>query len=285
MEEVVRFALLDDDAAVHHHHHVRHFQREFDFVGDDDHRPAFRRQLLDGVQHFLHQLGVERRGGFVKEHQFGADGERAGDADALLLPARELPGVMFASVGEADFFQQVLGVVARFIDRPALDDDRPFHDVFPRGFVREEVVVLEDHAGFAAQGEDVFFARFAGEVDGKRRGAVEGDRPRFRHFQRVQAAEEGGFAAAGGAEDDDDAAFGDVEVDAVQDGVVAEGFVDVADGEHVIWRCSGRDGAPGGFARARGRSRRSSKPAPLRCTPAGSRSWRWRFVVRRGRVR
>ena len=93
--------------------------------------------------------------------------------------------------------------------------------------------------------------------------AVEGYRPRFRHFQRVQAAEEGGFATAGGAEDDDDAAFGDVQVDAVQDGVVAEGFVDVADGEHVIWRCSGRGGAPGGFARARGRSRRSSKPAPL----------------------
>ena len=184
VEEVVRFALLDDDAAVHHHHHVRHFQREFDFVGDDDHRPAFRRQLLDGVQHFLHQLGAERRGGFVKQ-EGGVAGERAGDADALLLAAGELPGVMFASVGEADFFQQVLGVVARFVHASALDDDRPFHDVFPRGFVRKEVVVLEDHAGFAAQGEDVFFARFAGEVNGKGGCAVEGYRPHFRHFQRV----------------------------------------------------------------------------------------------------
>ncbi len=44
-------------------------------------------QLLDAAR----RKGIKRGGGFVAEQDFGADGKRARQAQALLLPTRE-PG-------------------------------------------------------------------------------------------------------------------------------------------------------------------------------------------------
>ena len=45
------------------------------------------------VEHLADHLGIERGGRLVVEHQRGLHGERAGDGDALLLPAGQFVGI------------------------------------------------------------------------------------------------------------------------------------------------------------------------------------------------
>ena len=61
------------------------------------------------VQHALDQFGVQRAGGLVEEHDFRLHGERAGDRDALLLPAREVAGPVVSAFGEAHLGQAAPG--------------------------------------------------------------------------------------------------------------------------------------------------------------------------------
>ena len=65
-------------------------------------------EVLDDVEDLADQLGVERRGGLVEEQHFGSQGERAGDGDALLLAAGELPRVGVGLVREPDPLEQRL---------------------------------------------------------------------------------------------------------------------------------------------------------------------------------
>ena len=66
------------------------------------------------VEHLADQLGVERRGRLVEQHAPpGSQGQRAGDGDALLLPAGQLPRVGVGLVGQPDPVEQLA--------RPRLD--------------------------------------------------------------------------------------------------------------------------------------------------------------------
>ena len=56
-------------------------------VRHDDHRHAVRAEIGDQLEDAFHQFGIQRRGGLVEEHHLGGHRERAGDGDALLLPA------------------------------------------------------------------------------------------------------------------------------------------------------------------------------------------------------
>ena len=101
-------AALDDHAAVHEQHLVATRLREADLVGDHHHGPALDRQILHDGQHLPHQFRVESRGRLVEEHQLRLERQRAGDADALLLSARELVRVLVGLAGETDLVQQLL---------------------------------------------------------------------------------------------------------------------------------------------------------------------------------
>ena len=69
-------------------------------------------------QHFADQLGVERRGRLVEQHQLRLHRQRAGDGDALLLAAGELDRVGVALVGEADALEQRLASAIASRARP-----------------------------------------------------------------------------------------------------------------------------------------------------------------------
>ena len=69
---------------------VADLAREAHLVGDDDHRHAVAGEAAHHVEHLADQLGVERRGRLVEEHQLRLHRQRAGDRDALLLAAGEL---------------------------------------------------------------------------------------------------------------------------------------------------------------------------------------------------
>jgi hypothetical protein len=82
---------LADFTAAHHHDRVGHGHRLALVVGDDDGGDA--EALLQLAQFHLHrlaQLRVQRGERFVEQEEFGRDGERAGDRDALALAAGEL---------------------------------------------------------------------------------------------------------------------------------------------------------------------------------------------------
>ena len=113
-------------------------------------------QLLHHREHVADQLGVERRGGLVEEHQLGVHRQRPGDRDALLLAAGELRRVGVVLVGQADPLQVVPG-------RPRSASALPRRStrcwamvrLLQHGQVREEVELLEHHADPPADRVDV----------------------------------------------------------------------------------------------------------------------------------
>ena len=68
---------------------------------------------------------VEGARGFIEQHQLRLHGERAGDGDALLLSAGELPREGVAAILESDALEQVHGSVAGFRVRHAEHLARP----------------------------------------------------------------------------------------------------------------------------------------------------------------
>ena len=97
-----RVPLLHDHPAVHEDDLVGHSPRERHLVRDDDHRHPALGQLAHDCEDLTDQLGVERRGRLVEEHQLGVHRERPGDRHALLLPTGELAGVGVRLVLQAD---------------------------------------------------------------------------------------------------------------------------------------------------------------------------------------
>ena len=63
----------------------------------------------DHVEHLADQLGVERRGDLVEQHDLGVHGQRPHDRDPLLLAAAELVGVGVALVGQTEPGEQLVG--------------------------------------------------------------------------------------------------------------------------------------------------------------------------------
>ena len=74
----------------------------------------------------------------------------------------------------------------------------------------EQVVLLEHHARFAAQGENVFFAVLRGKINAHNGLALKADAALLGDFQRVKAAQKGGFAWAWWSKDNDYLPFIDV---------------------------------------------------------------------------
>ena len=88
--------------------------------------------------------------------------------------------------------------------------------------MREEVELLEYHADMAADEVDI------GAL-GRDGLSVDGDVSSGRLFEPVDAAQERGLAGTGRSDDADDLARLDLEVDAVEDQVVAECLLELRD--------------------------------------------------------
>ena len=99
-QDLVLGALLDHAAAVHHDDRVRDRLHGREVVGDEEVGDVG--LVLDAQQQLQDAVGdqrVERRGDLVADDQVGLGGERARDADALLLAARELGRVALRELG------------------------------------------------------------------------------------------------------------------------------------------------------------------------------------------
>ena len=193
-------------------------------MGDHDHGHAALRQALHDAQHVAHELGVERACGLVEQHDVRVHGQRAGDGHALLLPARQLGGLVVDAVAQAHarelfdshFFGLVLAALQHFLLRE--------HDVLLRREVREQVEVLEHHAHFGAHLVDVGFLR--GDL-----GVLEEYAAARGRLEQVHAAQQGRLARARRTQDDHHFATLHLEVDAAQHDVVAERLVQPLDAD------------------------------------------------------
>jgi len=157
----------------------------------------------------LEDLGAQRLAGehvecgerFVHEQHVGLGDERAGDADALAHPARELARERTAEAREADQLEHLVGacLARRRVDALGLE---PEFDVLLHRQPREQRERLEDHRDTPHRPAD----RAPAVRD---RPAVGGDEPghdaQQRRLARPRLAEQG-----------DDLAFGEREVDAVE---------------------------------------------------------------------
>ncbi len=199
----------------------------------------------------------------VHQEQLGAAGQGAGDGDALLHAAGELPGEPAGDVAEADEVQHGLGLPPALRPGHAADLEREF-DIAPDGAPVQQAGLLEDEAVVPREAR---LARApAADGDGARGGGGEvGDDP-----------QQGALAAAAGAEQGDERAGAHVEPDPFQggDGLAAGGgedLVDVGerDGGRVVGGCHGggtsRCGGGGGGHPAVLRFRRDSD-SPTRRT-------------------
>jgi len=115
-EDLVGWPLLDDQAVVHEDDAVGDVAGEADLVGHDDHGHAGFGKAADDGQHIADQFRVEGGGRFIEQHQAGRDGQRAGDGDALLLPAGEAVRQVIGVIAEADAGQ---GLRMRFLSPAA----------------------------------------------------------------------------------------------------------------------------------------------------------------------
>ena len=110
---------FDDLAEIHHHDALADVFDDGEVVRDEEIGDA---ALLLQVLQKIDDLGldgdVEGADGFVADDQFGFDGQRAGDADALSLAAAEFVRVTLGVIRfKADSFQQFFN---------SLWDDRRF---------------------------------------------------------------------------------------------------------------------------------------------------------------
>src|SRR5215831_1532180 len=102
LEDRGRRTLLDDQAVIHEEHPVGGVPGKAHLVADHDHGHARFAQGPHDLQHRAHELGIERAGRLVEQHDARLERDGAGDGDALLLAAGELARRVAGAVGEPD---------------------------------------------------------------------------------------------------------------------------------------------------------------------------------------
>ena len=149
-EDLEHVALLDDTARLQHGDAVRHGADHRHLMGDEhDGEAEFAIDPAQQRQDRPRGLWIEGGGGLVGEEHTRSGGQRAGDADPLLLPTREFGGIAVALILQPGQGQQLPDTGA---DRgPAAPFDLQRQgDVARDGAGREQVEMLEDHADAAA---------------------------------------------------------------------------------------------------------------------------------------
>ena len=190
-------------------------------------------RLLQRMHQILDARGcdrVERRGRLVHQDHVGLDGERAGDAQALLLAARERQRASLQPVldlvPERGPLQRAVHTLVEVAAHP--ERARPVRDVVVDR-LRERVRALEDHADPLSHLDRVDSA--AVEVESVVEDRSRDLRPGDDVVHAVQAADERALPAAGGADDRGHLVRLDLERDVSQHGPAVVAHREVADVE------------------------------------------------------
>ena len=119
-EYLVRRTLIQNCAVIHEHDPVRGRARELQLVAHNDHGHA---GVAEGTHHLedaVDQLGIERAGRLVEQHDLRLQRQRPRDGDALLLTAGELARISGGLVREPDPGECGPAALLRFTAREPL---------------------------------------------------------------------------------------------------------------------------------------------------------------------
>jgi hypothetical protein len=168
------------------------------------------RQLLEQVQDLVRAAAVEvsRRLVAEQERRVGHDG--AGDGDALLLPARQLPRLVRRAVGDPDDVERGLHPLLALRPGQRGEQQRQLH-VAERRENGDEVVHLEDepHVAGAPRGE-------LGAAQAADLVTSHGDAARSRDVKAAHQVEERALPRAARTHEGDEIALPHAEVDPLQ---------------------------------------------------------------------
>ncbi|EGE60176.1 6-pyruvoyl-tetrahydropterin synthase [Rhizobium etli CNPAF512] len=214
-EHLLGRAVLDDHAARTEDDARGDVLGEPHVVGDDHHRHVLGGELQDDLFDLADELGVERRGDLVEQHQLRIEHQRAGDRHTLLLAAGKLGRIGLRLGPQPEALEQRLGAGGRlrlgFSAHFAGREDQVLGDVQ----MRKQRVMLKDHADRAADiGVD---PGFPGRAVGRNIGlAIETDRAAVDLLQAHHHPKQRAFAAAARTDDDDAFAGLHFDIDAFQ---------------------------------------------------------------------
>ena len=165
-----------------------------EIVGDEQiGQPQLLLQVLQNIHHLRLHRDVQRRERLIAQHKFGTHGQRAGNTDALALPAAELmrkPLKVFLL--KPHFVEQRFRPFALFFTAVAVDLHRLGHQLsHGHTGVKRGVRILKNRLHPLTQRLELFFAGMGNRLSGKvdlARGDIE---------KAQDGATEGGFPAAG----------------------------------------------------------------------------------------
>ena len=206
---------LLDRAAVHHRDAIGHGKR-FALVVRHEHCRDGEAALKCGDlrAHVLPQLEVEVAERLVEQQDRRPDDQRACERHALALAAGKLERPPPAQAGELDEVERLLDAG---VDLPPIDPPHPQTegDVLRHGHVREQRIVLEDHADIAREGLQVLdMPPLEVDLAGVRREEP-GDQPERRRLAASRRSEQG-----------DELALRDGQVERAHGGDDAEALLD-----------------------------------------------------------
>ena len=194
---------------------------------EHDGQPELAVQIAEQVQNGLRRVRIEGAGRLVGEQHPRLVRQRAGDGDALLLPAGKLGGVHVRLVAQIDQIQQ-LEHARLHIGLLHAGVAQRIGDVFKHSRAIQQVEMLEDHADAPPHRAELSFGqlpalRVVGLAAPERNhaGIADAQRAVVRRFQQIQAAHQRRFARAGIADHAVNHAVLDVEGHVVQRGHVA----------------------------------------------------------------
>ena len=149
-QQFARRRIGDDPPAVHHQHAVSEDQRLGHVVRHHDGgETELVVELADRGAELIARHRIERAERLIEKQQSGRGSERAGDADALPLTARQGIGHPTCEIlRQIDQIEQVgdAGAGRLFACQPQAD-----RDILGHGHVREQADILKDIADSAAQ--------------------------------------------------------------------------------------------------------------------------------------
>jgi hypothetical protein len=139
---------------------------------------------------------IERAERLIHQQHLRVDRERARDADALLLPARQSRWKRIALLAEPDLGEQCQRLVADLGLRPPLDLNRRLHQILQHREVGPQREMLKHHANAGSDLRQIAIAHDnAGAIDANPL-SVQIDLPGVRPFEPVDTAQQCGFARA-----------------------------------------------------------------------------------------
>src|SRR5262249_23237595 len=154
----LRRPLFDDDAMIHEDHMVPGITRKAHLVAHDEHGHAAALEFAHDIKHAAHELGIERGGGLVEQHDLGFERERASDRHPLLLTAGKLAWIGLRLIRKPHAIERRHPDALRFGARLAQHCGERERDVSQSTHVRIEVERLEHHADLAPPSIDLHLA-------------------------------------------------------------------------------------------------------------------------------